>query len=306
MKYDICVFGGCALDQTFFQNKDGSYNEIPDIISPGGKGSNQAVAAAKAGAKTTIITRIGKDTIGKNILENLITYGVDTANVEMIDNLSNDYSNIYVNERTKDYDIKRYVGAINSFTPDMINKYLDVLLNSKIIVSQLKVPKEVTEALIQFCHANQKFLVLTPCRPEKLAISDLKNLELIDKINLITCNKTECQTIFGTDDVESCVLKYPNKLIVTLGSEGLMYYNGQEIIRIPAVETKVVDTTGAGDTLNGNLCAFLASGMPLQEALEKALYAAAMKVTVQSAQAGMPYIDDLEEYIRTKKGNLTL
>ncbi len=306
MKYDICVFGGCALDQTFFQNNDGSYKEIPDIISPGGKGSNQAVAAAKAGAKTTIITHIGKDTIGKNILENLITYGVDTSNVEMIDNLSNDYSNIYVNEQTKDYDIKRYVGAINSFTPDMINKYQDVLLNSKIIVSQLKVPKEVTEALIQFCYANQKFLVLTPCRPEKLAISDPKNLELIDKINLITCNKSECQTIFGTPDVESCVLKYPNKLIVTLGSEGLMYYNGQEIIRIPAIETKVVDTTGAGDTLNGNLCAFLASDMPLQEALEKALYAAAMKVTVQSAQAGMPYIDDLEEYIRTKKGNLTL
>ena len=147
---------------------------------------------------------------------------------------------------------------------------------------------------------------MTPCRPEKLAISDPKNLELIDKINLITCNKTECQTIFGTDDVESCVLKYPNKLIVTLGSEGLMYYNGQEIIRIPAIETKVVDTTGAGDTLNGNLCAFLASGMSLQEALEKAVYAAAMKVTVQSAQAGMPYIDDLEEYIRTQKGSLTL
>ena len=61
MKYDVCVFGGCALDQTFFQKIDGTYSEEPDIVAPGGKGSNQAVAAAKAGAKTTIISRIGKD-----------------------------------------------------------------------------------------------------------------------------------------------------------------------------------------------------------------------------------------------------
>ena len=68
MKYDVCVFGGCSLDQTFFQKVDGSYNEMPDVIAPGGKGANQAVAASRAGAKTTIISRIGNDEIGKKSL----------------------------------------------------------------------------------------------------------------------------------------------------------------------------------------------------------------------------------------------
>ena len=77
-----------------------------------------------------------------------------------------------------------------------------------------------------------------------------------------------------------------------------MYHDGEKIVHMPAIKTEVVDTTGAGDTLNGNLCAFLAKGMNLHDALEKAMYASAMKLTQKSAQAGMPYRDQLEEYIK--------
>ena len=114
MKYDVCVFGGAALDQTFYQNVDGSYDKTPNVYAPGGKGANQAVAAARAGAKTTIITKIGKDDIGENILENLRFNMVDTSNIEMIEGLQNDYSNIYINIKDKDNDIQRFAGAINS------------------------------------------------------------------------------------------------------------------------------------------------------------------------------------------------
>lgn len=300
MKYDVCVFGGCALDQTFYQKIDGTYNDTPDIIAPGGKGANQAVAAAKAGAKTTIISRIGKDDIGKQIIDNLTFYGVNTTNIEIENGLENDYANIYVYLNNKDNEIKRFTGAINSFTKDMINKYKDILLESKIIACQLKIPKEVTEELIEFCHKNNKTLVLTPCRPDKLSISDPHNRELINKISIITCNRTECERIFNTDDIASCVEKYPNKLIVTLGNEGLIYHNGERLIKLPAIETEVVDTTGAGDTLNGNLCAFLAKGMDLQHALRKAMYATAMKLTKKTAQAGMPYLEELEKFIYEK------
>ena len=301
MKYDVCVFGGCSLDQTFYEKIDGTYNDIPDVIAPGGKGSNQAIAASKAGAKTIIISRIGKDEIGEKIINNLKFYGVNTSCVEIEDGLDNDYSNIYIKLDDKDNDIQRFSGAINSFTPDMIKKYKDILLSSKIIVCQLKIPKEVTVKLIEFCHKNNKTLILTPCRPEKLSISDKANLKLIDKISIITCNRKECETIFGTDNVEECVKKYPNKLIVTLGSDGLMYSNGKRIIHMPAISTDVVDTTGAGDTLNGNLSAFLAHGMNLQHALRKAMYSSAMKLTQKTAQAGMPYIDDLELFIRNHR-----
>ena len=96
MKYDICVFGGCSIDQMFYQNLDGSYNDTPNLKTPGGKGANQAVAAAKAGAKTIIISRIGKDTIGDKIIDNLRTYNVNTTCVEIEEGLNNDYSNIYI------------------------------------------------------------------------------------------------------------------------------------------------------------------------------------------------------------------
>ena len=301
MKYDVCVFGGCALDMMFYQKIDGTYEEQTELKVPGGKGANQAVAASRAGAKTTIITRIGNDDIGKYILENLKSNMINTSYVEMVDGLNNDYSNIRIKLQDKDNEIERFGGAIDSFYPEMIDKYADVLLNSKIIVSQLKVPKEVTERLIDFCYDNGKFLVLTPCRPQKLSITDSRNRELIEKINIITCNQKECETIFGTDNIESCVKQYPNKLIVTLGSEGLMYHNGSKVVKIPAVNVKALDTIGAGDTFNGNLSAFLSKGMDLHDAIIKAMYASAMKIKTKTAQAGMPYLEDLEEFIYTMR-----
>lgn len=299
MKYDICVFGGSSLDMMFYQKANGTYNDAPDMKVPGGKGANQAVAASRAGAKTTIITRIGKDEIGKSILENLNFNMVDTSNVEMVEGLENDYSKIKIKLEDKDNDIERFSGAIDSFSPDMIDTYSEVLLNSQIIVCQLKVPKEVTEKLINFCYENNKILILTPCRPQKLSISEASNLELIDKISLITCNRKECETIFNTDNIEECVKRYPNKLIVTLGKDGLMYHNGKRIVKMPAIDVEVIDTIGAGDTFNGNLAAFIAKGIDLQHAIRKAMYASAMKIQVKSAQAGMPYLEDLEDFIST-------
>ena len=297
MKYDVCVFGGCALDQTFFQNPDGSYPEKPNEVAPGGKGANQAVAAARNGAKVVMLTRLGDDKIGRKILSNLQSNMVDVSYIEMVEGLSNDYANIRIDIKDKDNDIERFTGAIDSLTVDMIEKYKDVLLDSKVIVCQLKCPKETTETLINFCHEHNKILVLTPCRPEKLSVSDPHNLELIDKISYITCNKKECETIFGTDDIEECIKKYPNKLIVTLGNNGLMYHDGSKVIKLKSIDVAVVDTTGAGDTLCGNFSAFLAKGLKLRHALRKSMYASTMKITKKTAQAGMPYIDDLERFV---------
>lgn len=304
MKYDICVFGGCALDMIYYQNTDGTYNKEPSIIEPGGKGANQAVAASRAGAKTTIISRVGNDEIGKKIVESLALNMVDVSNIELVDGIQNDYSNIKIRVKDKDNEIERFTGAINTFMPEMINKYAHVLLDSAIIVCQLKVPKETTERLIEFCHENNKILILTPCRPDKLVISNPENEKLIEKISLITCNEKECKIIFGTENIEDCIKKYPNKLIVTLGKDGLMYHNGNRIVKMSAIDVEVIDTIGAGDTLNGNLSAFISKGMDLEHALRKAMYASTMKIQVKSAQKGMPYSSELEEFIFQKRNKL--
>ena len=298
MNYDICVFGGCSIDRIFYANEKGEYPDKPDVLVAGGKGANQAVAASRAGAKVTIISKLGKGKIGNQILDNLIYNGVHTQNVEMIDGLNNDVADVYINEYNKDNDIKRTTGAIDSFTPDMVETYKDVLLHSRMVIAQMKAPKEVSVELINFCHKHNIPIIITPCRPKKLVISEDGNKELIDKISFITCNKTECQTIFGIEDVEECVKAYPNKLIVTLGKDGLMYNNGYETIILPAPKVdKVEDTTGAGDTFNGNLAAFLLNGDSLNDAIYKAQFASSMKIRVRSAQDGMPYKEELETYI---------
>lgn len=292
MKYDICIFGGCSVDLMFYEKEDGTYNKTPDKIVPGGKASNQAVAASRAGAKVTIITRIGKDKIGETIYNNLKYNEVDISNIEMIPNLKNDFSEIYIDLETKDNEIIRNTSSINSFTVDMIEKYKDILLNSSIIVSQLKIPKEVSDTLINFCYENNKTIIITPCNPDKLS------LELIDKISIITANQKECETIFKTTNIEECVIKYPNKLIVTLGKEGVIYHDGTNIVRLPAIlSDNLKDTTGAGDTFNGNLAYCLTHGYNLKEAIVRSQYASSMKVQVLTAQAGMPGKEELDKYV---------
>ena len=292
MKYDICLFGGCSVDLMFYEKEDGTYNKTPDKIVPGGKASNQAVAASRAGATVTIITRIGKDKIGETIFNNFKYNQVDTSNIEMINGLKNDFSEIYIDLETKDNEIIRNNTAINSFTPDMIDKYKEVILNSKIILSQLKIPANVSDELINFCYENNKPIIVTPCNPDKLSLS------LIDKITIITANKKECQALFKTDNIEECVTKYPNKLIVTLGTEGVIYHDGTSIQKIPAIiSDNLQDTTGAGDTFNGNLAYCLTHGYNLKDAITRSQYASAMKVQVPTAQAGMPYKEELNKYV---------
>ena len=183
MRYDVCVFGGCSLDQMYYLDDNGNVPNYPEILVPGGKGANQAVAASRAGARTTIITRIGKDEIGQNILENLAYNGVTTNNVEIVEGLENDSSKIYIDNVNKDNKIERFSGAINSFTPDMVEKYKAVLLSSKIVVAQMKIPKEVSVELINFCYNKHVPVIITHCRPNKLSIVDETNKEIIDKIN---------------------------------------------------------------------------------------------------------------------------
>ena len=180
----------------------------------------------------------------------------------------------------------------------MIERYKDVILNSKVVVAQMKAPKEFSVELINFCHKNDIPIVITPCRPEKLKITEYGNKELLDKINLITCNEKECKTIFNTDNIENCMELYPFKLIVTLGSKGVIYNNGEKNIIIPAPKIgQIEDTTGAGDTFNGNLVSALVHGDSLEKAIYKAQFASSMKLMKKTAQLGMPYKEDLEKYI---------
>ena len=300
-EYDITVVGGGAVDVERFELVDGSY--VQGERHAGGKGFNQAISAARAGAYTAIIGPVGNDENGKFLIENAKKNGVDTSYVEVIEGIKTDWAKIKIRYEDKDNDIQRMSGeAINELKPELIRKNKDVLLKSKTIVAQLKCPKETTEELIDFCYDNNKTLILTPCRPEKLSIEDKRNLEYIEKITYITCNEKECQTIFNTDDIVSCVEKYPNKLIVTLGSKGVMYHNGESVVHIPAIKIdNVVDTVGAGDTFAGNFAASITKGLSIEEAVERSQYASSMSIMEKGATEGMPTEEELDKYIKSIK-----
>lgn len=301
MKYDVCVFGPCSLDETYFEKVDGTFNGKPDMSAPGGKAANQAVAAARAGAKTVIITKVGNDPTGRTIVDNLALNSVDTDHVEFVDGLENDYAKIKIRLNDKENIIERFQGATNSFSKDLIEKNKDVILNSSIILAQTKIDKEVTKELINFCYNNNKPIILNPSKPENMKFKEDENKELLAKVAMIVCNRQECASIFETDDLKKCTKAYPNKLIVTLGDEGLIYFNGERIVHMRAIPTNVVDTTGAGDTLIGNVAASLLKGSDIDHSLRKSMYAAAFKLGYETAQKGMPLESDLEIFIANKR-----
>lgn len=296
-KYDICVVGGCSLDQTFFETNNGNYSSTPNIETFGGKGANQAVAAARAGAKVVMLSRVGKDEIGKSIINNLNQNGIDTRYVEQEIGLINDVSKVYVT-KTGENNIFRQNGAIDSFTEEFIKKYEPVIKSSKLVIAQFKIAKEVSVALIHLCKKNNVPIVVTPCRPARLKITEPGNKSLIENISFITANQVECETIFETNDFESCVSQYPNKLFVTLGETGAIYHDGNKVVRIPAVHVPtVVDTTGAGDTFCGNMFAHYCTGAPILDCVKRATVASSIKIQSKSAQAGMPKKEKLDEAI---------
>jgi ribokinase len=250
-----------------------------------------------------MLTRVGDDEIGQEIVQNLKNNGIETCFIDKDKNLKNDVCKIYIRKIDADNDIKREVGAITTYTPELVNKYRDVIMASKMVIMQLKAPIEFSKALINFCYDNNIPVVLTPCHPERLSIKEEGNKEFLDKVSYITANKKETEILFGTEDLESCVKLYPRKLLVTLGGDGILYNNGKKTCLLSTQKNlKVVDTTGAGDTFCGNFAAFVVAGLDFEQAIQKAQYASQMKIATKTAQHGMPYLKDLEDYIRVVQG----
>lgn len=302
----IVVIGGCSLDETYLQHVDGTYSNVPDIVVPGGKASNQAVSASLAGAKVKIITILGskESEATQEIVDNLVKKGVDVSCIEFNENVNNDVSKIRIGFASHDNEIERISGAIDSFYSGLIYKHEDLIKGASFVIAQMKAPKEFSIELINFCHENNVPISITPCRPDKLLVRELENVDLINKMTFITANQNECQVMFDNLPVVECVSMFPNKLIVTLGENGLMYHNGNSIIHVSSVHVQnVVDTTGAGDTLAGNFVAGLVSGLSVNDSLIRGTYASALAIQEKTAQKGMPTKAKLDKYIAKHEAN---
>ena len=290
-KYDVCVVGGCSIDMTWY---DTNMNKTE--IDFGGKGANQAVAAARAGAKTCIVTILGNDKYCGLIKDNFSKNNVEVF-AKIAQNEVNDLAKITITKG--DNSIERVGKIITLFDKSLIDEFKNVILSSKYVVLQNKTSYDFTKNLIEFCYENKIKTILTPTKPDLISIKDNKNIALIDKVSYICANEKETKIVFNSDNIEEIVKKYPNKLITTLGEKGLIFNDGVKNICVDAVKIKnVVDTTGAGDTFCGNFVANLANGDAFEDAVKNAQYASAYKIQIKSAQKGMPTKNELQKFIQ--------
>jgi ribokinase len=254
-------------------------------LIPGGKGANQAVAASKLGADTYMIGCVGNDSNGEFSLKNLRDMKVNTRAVKIVDKAPTGLANIIVADN--DNSIIVIPGANFEMDKDVIKENKALLLSADMVLLQLEIPMEVVEYVVDICAENKVRVLINPAPAAPLKKS------LIEKATYITPNEHELRLIFDNQETDAVLKQYPNKLIVTMGSRGVKYHDGNEIREVPSNKVDVVDTTGAGDTFCGALAAALVRGDSIEGAVIFANKAASFTVTRLGAQSGMPELADL-------------
>lgn len=288
---EIVVIGSINADLVFVSKKKPKAGETligeEFFTIPGGKGANQAIAAAKLGAEVVMIGCIGNDIYGKKMMENFHANGVDATRVKEL-NTSTGVAGIMV--ANGDNSIIVVPGANQKVDRHIVDEHMATILKAKIVILQLEIPMETVAYVINICSEHHIQTILNPAPARKLS----KNI--IEKVTYMTPNEHEAVEIFEETNLKKVLQKYPNKLIVTQGDKGVIFNDGHQSRTVPSLKVNVVDTTGAGDTFNGAFATCLIDNKGLMEAIEYANKAAAISITKYGAQGGMPSKEDVERW----------
>lgn len=248
---------------------------------PGGKGANQAVAAARLGGNVTMFGCVGDDVFADRLAENLNRNGVNTAYISRVSGVSSGIAMITVAEG--DNSIVVIPGANEFVTPAYLEERKDAILEADIMILQNEIPQESVVYAAGIGWEAGKTVIYNPAPVAPLAQG------MMDRITYITPNEHEVSLLFpGNVGLDSLLEMHRGKLIVTLGAEGAAAWAEGKTVRIPARPARVVDTTGAGDTFNGAFAFALANEYAMEKALRFANVAASLSTEKYGAQGGMP------------------
>lgn len=253
----------------------------------GGKSANQAVAAARVGADVTMLGAVGGDDLGRSALAGLAEAGVDISACRVIEDTYTGLALIVVDDAGENQ-IAVAPGANGRLDAAMIEEQTSGLAPAPRTVCLLgfEVYDTAVLAAARWAAAHEMRIILNPAPARPLAD------ELLALQPILTPNETEAEMLSGEHDPVAAARALSARtgapVIVTLGAEGALLFDGGEAERLPALQVDAVDTTGAGDALNGILAAELASGASLREALRWAMAGAALKTLKAGAQAGLP------------------
>lgn len=274
--------GETILGGTFFMNA-------------GGKGANQAVAAARLGGHVTFIAKVGNDVFGKQAIELFGKENINTEYVFIDDKNPSGVALINVDDKGENC-IAVAQGANGNLSPDDLKKLMHVIEQSDIILVQLEIPLETVEYIAKIASQKNIQFILNPAPACKLPD------ELLSKVSIITPNEKEAEMLTGVtinniDSVKKAArilsAKGIETVIITLGEEGALLYQNNNYNLIPSTKVNAVDTTAAGDVFNGALTVALSEKKAIIEAIKFANNAAAISVTRLGAQASAPYRSEL-------------
>lgn len=247
----------------------------------GGKGGNQAVQAARAGARTAMISCIGEDAFGKTLLANLLNEGVDVSGVSVDPSVGSGMS-VAILQDDGDYGAVIVSGSNLSIDTSMLHKQWTALGGSKILILQNEVPDAVNLAMAKIAHAAGAQVVINAAPARELS------QDLLAQIDVLIVNRVEAEAMSGRAVTDRAAARAAlamlasgsRSVIVTLGGDGLVVATATgEVLDIEPIPVRVTSTHGAGDCFVGALCAQLASGTSLLDACRVANQTAAAFVS---------------------------
>lgn len=292
----LAVVGSINMDMTVTAERiplkgetlrGGSLSHIP-----GGKGANQAVAMAKLGADVEMFGCVGNDENGRNLLKHLKEVGVKTDHVDVLEDTPTGIAMITVGDN--DNTIIVVPGANGRVDREYVDGIKEELKKFDMVVLQHEIPLDTVHYVIEFCAEQNIPVVLNPAPAAEVP------MDIIEKVTYVTPNEHEAVLIFGNElTTEELLRKYPEKLVITQGSRGVSAcLKNQEVFNVPVRPAKVVDTTGAGDTLNGAFAVQIANGADMKTALTYANTAASLSTEKFGAQSGMPSAEEVEKELK--------
>ncbi len=299
----VCVVGSSNLDLTF---------RTPRLPRPGetlaghgfhlgfgGKGANQAVTAARLGARVAMVTRLGRDVFGEQALRHYADEGIDATFAFTDPERPTGVASIVVDDDARNC-ILVVPGANAGLSPADVQAAAAAIESADVLLCQLEVPPETVATAFRLAKAAGVRTVLNPAPAGPLPD------ELLRLTDLCVPNETEAELLTGQavatpEQAEAAarVLQRagPATVIVTLGGNGALLLDGPTAEHLPVVPVNAVDPTGAGDAFIGSLAVFLAEGLPLREAARRANAVAALTVTRLGTQTSFPRRAEAEAFL---------
>lgn len=304
----IVVVGSANVDLTTFTDRfpkpgETIFGDRFDL-GFGGKGANQAAAAALCGAEVHMVARVGDDLFGPATLKNFKSLGVGVKHVRKVKKVSSGVAPIFVDSRGQNR-ILVVKGANDELTPRAVNKAKRLLRQADLIVLQLEVPPETVYHTVALAKRYHVRAILNPAPAAALDLAKVRD------VDYFVPNESEAEAIAARPvasvaEAEACARALVEsgfrKVLLTLGERGALFAGSDTVELVPAYDVETVDSTGAGDAFVGSFAAFLGEGIPEREAIARANLYAALSTTAVGTQKSFVTRRAFEKVWTKRKG----